>query len=548
MTSSPQQHFDTVKAADRVKRAVRHAHWVAGNPDKAKLASRRPRPRATGGTTRSPVRIDGLHVRESPGLIQRLPDSQFSAIQRRRWAKGSLGARLTDGLPVARYFAADLQRVLDRATDTIDLRNLVVVRDSKRPVQPTVISGVSLDRIRIEDCQFENGLTLTGVRADHVTLRDIRIGEDRTDRGTLRLRDCVVGDRLVLTTRRDSARDIDLITVRGCQLTAGARMIVACKRLDLTGTVFGAPSAVSVATHDMAGKLPMLRSLASASVANVRFEGFDLEHGTLRGAQGLESAQFARCRWPRSPGLARRRFIYDELLWRRNWPTYSWASEPLPRLSGDRSKGQSSLPGIPPRRWSSLGSIPADGEGDTSRRLTANEIEEVYRALARGASANGDHAAAAEYVWGQMTMRRLAGRERLKVHKYRRSPGGGDRSLVRVYRAVGGLGVRARWPLSFLGLLVVSVAIVLSTVGFGDGSVPCSRAACTSSAAPARENAEAIGRATSLTVAYMLTASRVPSQQVAYWVPSLVGVARLLSLILLGLATVALRSRVRRST
>jgi hypothetical protein len=531
----------TAKAAARVRKVSRREEWIDGDPQREALSRERPRaplPEPVEAPFAPGLRIDGRTIREAPSRIQPLPTPRVQKLRDDR------SATVEEMEPLSAYSCAALQRLVDSSGGVIELRNLVVVDDQPNGL---VVRPGSFTELRFQNCTFEKGLTLHGVRTDHLIISDVRAGLLPSDPGTLRLRRCIVRDRLLLTTRNDQ-RSVGAVHVRACQLAGGANMVLACSRVDFTGTVFGAPSSISVATQAMAGDMPELVSLNTAAVGSVRFEGFDLRRCRLRGAHGLDQARFARCRWARSPGLARRRYVYEELHWRRDWPTYPGWLKRLPRLRGDTKRDRTSMPGLPPRRWPSEGEISAkDDEAARTRRLTAAEVEELYRALARGALQEGDPAGAADFTWGQLTMRRLAGKERSPSPVSARPTGVADRTLVRAYRVMGGYGVRARWPIGCAVVVVLVLAALLALWGFGRKSTPCEIGACWESVASLSASVEPLARSIALAVGYLLTTARVPTQQVAVWVPGAIGVARFLVLAFVGLAAFAVRSRLRRA-
>jgi hypothetical protein len=451
---------------------------------------------------------------------------------------------IAEGPRVGRYDTRELQRVLDLAGGVIELRNLRVTADPLS--EPLQIRG-TYDAILIDSCVFESGLLLSGVRSDAMSLTDVVCG-DGDKLLTLQLARCQVSSRLLLTTRGHEV-SADQLRIRHCHLPAGATIVSSAEEVELTGTVFGSPSSLSAGGDAFKGVLPRLLTVSSAAVGALRVEGFDLRTCRFRGAHGLEDARFARCQWPRSPGTAPRRVVTEEVLWRHAWPTWQLGPWRVPALSGDSKRGQSGALGLPPRRWPKMSKSGYDPHAH-ARGLTAGEVEEIYRALHRGAVADRQWAAAADYQWGESVMRRIAGRERLPAEgtgRARRNAGVSDRALLRAYRLVGGLGLRARWPLAWLLVLLLCFSALLGSSGFESNGRFCTiERACWTRSPHQHVAAGRFLRSVSFTSGFIVATERPAAGDVQPWVPGAVTAGRILGLTLLGFSAVALRSRVRR--
>jgi hypothetical protein len=476
----------------------------------------------------------------------------------------------------ATYSGDELQAVIDVCDGAVELRNITVAaRAGGKPLQ---IDSKHLVEVVLDKCDFVGGLTFRQTRLDSLVISDVSCG-DSDSPSDIKLTGCNVKQRVSLTTLNHAVR-VREIRLTHCHLAAGANMVVASESVTLTGTAFGAPSSLSVAAaaYGASATQATLRSLAAAVIGGLRVEGFDVRRCKLRGAQGLDEARFVRCRWQGSPGLSARRIIPEEIAWRQAWPSRELWGKTLPLCAGLPERGQSPQKGVPPRRWpgivledssvdhSSKTQPPkatsataskhsdafVDHDGMGGRPVTAWEVEELYRALHRGAIADGNYALAADYAWGEYTMRRLAGRERVvpaqssSIRTERRA-GKADRGVVRIYRLLGGLGVRARWPLTWLVVLVLGLSYLLGTSGYSQSGDICTlQAACWTTKAAPRLTLSGYLRSVSVTSGFVVSAARPPADEVQGWVPGVLAATKLLGLGLLGSAAVALRSRVRR--
>jgi hypothetical protein len=399
---------------------------------------------------------------------------------------------------------------------------------------------------------------------------------------------CEVDGRVILTTLNHLVT-LQRVSIRHCQLTRGLSAVVAAQEVDLTGTSLGATSSISAA--EAPGVMPRLVSLSAASVDGLRVTGLDLSACRLRDAQGLSGVMFRDCDWLRSPGLVRRRIVLEELLWRQAWPVRRIGRFEVRRRFAVPHRSRAFIAVLPPRRW---GSLPIRDADSRSSRVapSAWSVEATYSDLRRGASSAGNAALAADYAWGELTMRRLAGVERkdsrsalpwilaallialrgiprralagrmgfaviavlLRCPRWVRSAvsrwflrhaappvarskrrGKGDRSLMRLYRIFGGYGLRA------------GTSILLATSGFTPNGPFCDLGACWRSPGSAAQPTVATApRAVSTTFGLLSNTTRPETGALEGWVPGVIAVSRFLFVGLLAAAAFALRSRMRR--
>jgi hypothetical protein len=394
-----------------------------------------------------------------------------------------------------------------------------------------------LDRVSIVGCDFGGGLTL-----DRVVVKDCRIVQISagTDvRAGLRLSDGRFENRLFLSTRSQVART-NSISLRGSVLERGASLTIDCDRLDLARCSFGSRSLISGYEDSISkGRWTEVTSMMHATIGDLTLSGMSLRYCRFRDAHGLDTVHFDKRRWSRSFGFARRRVVYEEKLFRHGIPLDALRVFTAPARWPWSMLRPAALGG-----WS--GSHPRDLERPTSAR----QVQDVYKALERGATHDGNHAIAAEYAWGAYTMRRLSGRVRDTSFKQalRRtlSSDAMDRLLVRVYRVFAGYGLRARWPLAWLVAVWFGFAVTMGAHGFATGSTYCTtHSACWGKSRGDFET-DRLGRGFTYSTSTALSLSRPSTSQVTAKGTAAIALARVLTVILIGFAALALRSRVRR--
>lgn len=242
-----------------------------------------------------------------------------------------------------------------------------------------------------------------------------------------------------------------------------------------------------------------LASLAHAHAPGLALRGVDLAHCRFVGAHALDEVRLGRTAdFEQAPArLARRQVIAEEVTWRHEWATSSRWARIRPTC----------------RAWSR----PRD-RIDAGDPLPAVEIASIYRSLRTGREQRGDEPGAADFYYGEMEMRRL-------------DPGAPrtERIILHLYWLLSGYGLRASRALVLLTFLVAGATWWLTTSGFvspaetGAGGWDALLVAVESAVLRSTETSE-------------LT-------ETGRWIT--VGL-RLVSPVLLGLAVLALRGRVKR--
>jgi Pentapeptide repeats (9 copies) len=163
--------------------------------------------------------------------------------------------------------------------------------------------------------------------------------------------------------------------------------------------------------------------------------------------------------------------------------------------------------------------------------LDAGQIAALYRALRKGREDTKDEPGAADFYYGEMEMRRHARPSHsTNTGSHIRNPSRGraERGILAAYWLVSGYGLRAWRAIAWLAALTALMAFAFHTVGFAQPPHP-------------------VSYWTSLLYAFRATLSLTDSEvMLTAWGQLLQGVLRLTGPVLLGLALLALRGRVRR--
>jgi hypothetical protein len=270
----------------------------------------------------------------------------------------------------------------------------------------------------------------------------------------------------------------------------------------LAGEIAERPQLLSLRRANVAGL-----GLSNVSVADCRFAGaHNLDKLRLESDVSFAAAPslagslagWGRQRW------GGREVIAEERAWRANRP--GWAG----------------------RRWIAPGR--PDWRDDQPGVLDPGQIAGLYRALRKGREDVKDEPGAADFYYGEMEMRRARPRRGS-------TPGGQpaaaargrvERGIVTAYWLVSGYGLRAWRAVAGLAAVTALLAVAFHWAGF---------------AVPPRPDSYW----TSLLYAFRATLS-LPDNQVTLtaWGQLLQGVLRLTGPVLLGLALLALRGRVKR--
>ena len=259
---------------------------------------------------------------------------------------------------------------------------------------------------------------------------------------------------------------------------------------------------------------PQLMSLRRANVAGLGLSNISAADCRFAGGHNLDKLRlesdvsFATA--PLLTGLGGRRWCGREVI----------AEERTWRASRSR---RSRRRWVAPR-WSSW-------MGDQPDVLDPGQIAGLYRALRKAREDTKDEPGAADFYYGEMEMRRLA---RRPVHTTtgtrigKTSRGRVERWILTAYWLVSGYGLRAWRAVAWLAAVTALLALAFHFVGF---------------AVPPRP----VSYWTSLLYAFRATLSLTDDQvKLTEWGQLLQGVLRLTGPVLLGLALLALRGRVKR--
>ena len=260
---------------------------------------------------------------------------------------------------------------------------------------------------------------------------------------------------------------------------------------------------------------PQLLSLRRANVAGLGLNSVSVADCRFAGAHNLDKLRLepdvSFATRPIPPGLGRRAWhgrpvIAEECAWRAN-----------------RSR---------PRRWVAPG-WPDWLDDQRPGVLDPGQIAGLYRALRKGREDTKDEPGAADLYYGEMEMRRRARPRSVSVgnpdgESSATSRGRVERGILTAYWLVSGYGLRAWRALAWLAVVIVLLALAFHFVGF---------------AVPPRP----VSYWTSVLYAFRANLSLTDNQvTLTAWGQLLQAVLRLTGPVLLGLALLALRGRVKR--
>ena len=268
------------------------------------------------------------------------------------------------------------------------------------------------------------------------------------------------------------------------------RIAQAWQRL-LGGNVSEQPQLVSLRQANVAGL-----GLSNVSVADCLFaDAHNLATLRLEGnvAFAAAPAPLGRLSWEG------RQVIAEERAWRADRrPPWGWTAPSWPDWLGQR-------PDV----------------------LDPSQIAGLYRALRKGREDIKDEPGAADFYYGETEMRRRA-RPTVGSTAGTASRGRAERGLLTAYWLVSGYGLRAWRALACLAIITALFAVAFHLVGFAKPPQP-------------------VSYWTSLLYSFRATLSLTDSDvQLTAWGQLLQGLLRITGPVLLGLALLALRGRVRR--
>jgi uncharacterized protein YjbI with pentapeptide repeats len=218
----------------------------------------------------------------------------------------------------------------------------------------------------------------------------------------------------------------------------GAQIIMRRGDLILEGSTFAGPAIISGPADGAARVL----SLRRTDVANVVMANVDVRPCLFAEAHNLDRLRFERVTqftampngiktgssWPFVWRWTDRRAIAEELQWRReNEPQWRWAG------------------------WDAEGAL--DGPLDENP-LDPLDIARIYRALRKGREDNKDEAGASDLYYGEMEMRRKA------------KPPPTERAILFLFWLFSGYALRAGRALASLAVLCAAFALLFHSFGF----------------------------------------------------------------------------------
>jgi hypothetical protein len=349
--------------------------------------------------------------------------------------------------------------------------------------------------VRLDDASVTGSLDTAGSRCGVFLASRLRADGARS-LGPMEIQSsCILADaRFAERIRIEvSANSLDMSGVR---LDKGGRVEADVQEIRLERLSTG--SAVSISGSKRSQAKPVISSINNADVGAMSFAQVDMSRCLFYGAHDLDKTRIeATVTLPRAPRWrSRRQCVADEFVARQHAP--------------GRLRRRWSLPGV-----TTPGS-PIAGTND--ERLEASQVESVYRDLRKSLEAKGNEPGAADFYYGEMEMRRKA------------TTSCAERCILWLYWAVSGYGLRGLRALVWLAAVVVGLAVLLQAIGFNNGD-PCFR--------------DALIYAAQGTVS-IPSGNRALTDHVSWAGDVLRIILRLVGPLLLGLALLSVRNRVKR--
>jgi uncharacterized protein YjbI with pentapeptide repeats len=315
---------------------------------------------------------------------------------------------------------------------------------------------------------------------------------------------------------------------------------------------------------------PWLASVRRADVSGLAIAGVDLQACCFTGAHNLDQLRlespeaFATTpgwdagkgrAWPPAWWWTRRQALAEEHSWRATFEhgvrQAGWHSESWRKTPGRSVPNPPRPPQVQGRR---LWRHPTRADGDSQktpirlielwrmraararvrhdeRRESAREIANLYRALRKGYEDNRNEPGAADFYYGEMELRRKA------------TPSSVERAILFLYWLVSGYGLRAWRALTAVLAILVLIALLLGAVGF----------ATPSPVTEARGVAATEALADTSFVGAVIYGARTaiglphdPQPPLTRWGDMLQIILRITVPVLLGLAVLSIRGRVKR--
>jgi hypothetical protein len=233
------------------------------------------------------------------------------------------------------------------------------------------------------------------------------------------------------------------LDLSGAQLLEGGHISVERARVSLNQLSTGRSLRVSGAPNST--QKPVILGLQNADTGSMAFAHVDMSRCVFYGSHDLGSVVIEpTVKLSRTPlGYSRRRCVADEFAYRLHAGRFlSWRWD----LPGSRLAGDDGYEG--------------DGGEDAIDlpELRASQVAAVYRDLRRSFEAKSDEPGAADFYYGEMTMR-----------GHSRDTGAAERVIIWLYWEVSGFGLRASRAFGWLLLLIIGGGIAMAHSGFADG-------------------------------------------------------------------------------
>lgn len=341
--------------------------------------------------------------------------------------------------------------------------------------------------------------------------------------GPLVVRERLLLDEALFAERITIDAVAEVLSARGAKFAAGVHLRVRKAEIGLDDVDFARASTITGVTPAWPGESlpdgrlpgtpkevdqPRLITLRGSQVGTVSLSNVDLRACRYLGAHGLASLRIeSSCRWPTTPEtwwFVDRETIAEEHVWRsrHGQRSHDW---------NNRSTG--------PPAWLE--------ERDGRSVIGARQIASIYRALRKAREDEKDEPGAIDLYYGEMEMRRLGPREENGTRVDPRARV--DHAILATYWLLAGYGLKAGRALFTLVALILMMSFGLQTWGF--------------------ESDPRYVRALLHSVESTSSLLRTPATaglEATYAGEVMQIVLRLLGPILLGLAFLAVRARVKR--
>jgi uncharacterized protein YjbI with pentapeptide repeats len=369
--------------------------------------------------------------------------------------------------------------------------------------------GASIDNCTFdEDAMFEEATFKGPVRFHEVTVTDAARFKDAVFERPSAFIGMSVAHRLELDgawfqERATLQATASRLAMVGTRFGSGGTIRVEANSIDLSEAEFGGPSLLAVARE--AQTVPRVVSIRGANVEGLTLSGLDLSECRFHRAHNLDKL---RLETDASLGSTPRWSLSD-VLSGRGWP---WtrrrvlAEESELRCAGDGARAAGWHPPAP--------------RPDRREPLSPTQLAEIYRGLRKGREDNKDEPGAADFYYGEMEMRRAAGRQPDSTVPR------AEHTVLTLYWLVSGYALRASRALIALALLVLLGAVLLDAFGFR----------------PDR----AFGRSLLYSIESTVSLLRAPTAKLTAGGEVVQIVLRLAGPLLFGLALLSLRGRVKR--